>query len=134
MKTISYFLVLLLLSFSCTQKPSASEGWDALSGVFVNGEDTLKIEANIDFNMIGFDVTSQNELQWKTVFDDAEHLEATGKSEKFIFQDSSEYTFEDLIFTYSYSKDTWEIEDLVYQKKRDSNRVTDLSGIYQRVK
>ena len=134
MKAKSYFLVLLLLSFSCAQKPSGSEGWDDLSGVFAIGQDTLRIEANLDMNEIGFDITAQNEQQWKSVFNDADHLESTGKSEIFIFQDSSEYTFEDLIFTYNYSKDTWEIEDLVFLEKRDSDRMTDLSGIYQRVK
>ena len=127
-------LFLIIVGFSCTQKPSGSEGGDSLSGVFAKGEDTLKITANIDMDEIEFDITAQNDQQWKTVFNTASHLESVSDADKFVFQDSSEYTFEDLIFTYTYSKNQWEVTDLVFQNKRDEKRITDLSGTYVKVK
>ena len=132
MKPLPFFLI-LLISFSCTQKPSESEDEDSLSGVFANGPDTLRITANMDINEVEFDITVQNDQQWKSVFNSAAHLESTDDTEQYAFQDSSEYVFEDLVFTYIYSKKQWEITDLVYKENRESDRVTDLSGAYSRV-
>ena len=134
MKPLQFLsLILLMLSFSCTQKPSGSEGGDSLSGVFANNQDTLKITANMDMNEIEFDITAQNDQQWKSVFNSAPHLESTNDAIIFTFQDSSEYSFEDLTFTFNYSKKQWEITDIVFQNNSDINRKTDLSGIYLRV-
>lgn len=52
---------------------------------------------------------------------------------KYQFQDSSEYSIEDLKFTYSYTNDNWTIEDLVSENNRDTSRFINLSGLYVRV-
>ena len=127
---ITFFLI---VCYACTQKSTASEEWEALSGKFAINQDTLEITANLETNSMYFDIRVQNKQQWKSVFNDAAHVESTRNSEIFVFQDSSEYAFEDLVFTYSYRKDQWEVEDMVFENNRDNNLVTDLSGIYQRV-
>jgi len=76
---------------------------------------------------------AQNEEQWKTLFNTADHLESMDDQVKYQFQDSSEYSIEDLKFTYSYTNDNWTIEDLVSENNRDTSRFINLSGLYVRV-
>ncbi len=106
-----------------------------MSGIFVYNGDTLKITKDEESyaNEIEFYIVAQNEEQWKTVFNTAGHLESLDDQVKYQFQDSSEYSIEDLVFSYSYTNDNWTIEDLVSENNRDTSRLINLSGLYERV-
>jgi len=135
MSKIIYILLFTVLCFSCkksTETNYESEESNSRAGVFAIGSDTLKIEEEYDSD-ISFDISAVNENVQAFVFNTATTIESEEDYQKYSFSDSSEYTFEDLVFTYSYLNDTWTIDDLVWSNKLDTTRQIDLSGTYKRV-
>lgn len=138
MKNLIIILCIIVLFYSCGQDRSTSSSEDetfSMSGTFVYNGDTLKITKDEESysNEIEFDIVAQNEEQWITVFNTADHFESMDDQVKYQFQDSSEYSIEDLVFSYSYTNDNWTIEDLVSENNRDTSRLINLSGLYVRV-
>ncbi len=141
MKNLIIILWITVFFCSCGENKSASSsesGEDesvSMAGIFVYNGDTLKITKDEESysNEIEFDIVAQNEEQWITVFNTADHFESMDDQVKYQFQDSSEYSIEDLVFSYSYTNDNWTIEDLVSENNRDTSRLINLSGLYVRV-
>jgi hypothetical protein len=105
-KNLFYFTMALLLIASCKTKTESQSSPDELSmnGVFAKGIDTLKIEIGME-GTIDFDISASNEVVQAFVFNAAELFECGDDFDMFKFKDSSEYTYEDLIFTYTTNKD-----------------------------
>ena len=133
MKNIILIALSLILVSSCKTRTESQGSADELSmnGKFAKGTDTLKVDVGME-GTIDFDISASNEAVQTFVFNTAELFEYGDEYDKFMFKDSSEYSYQDLIFTYTYSSDTWKIEDLIWKNKLDSSRQIDLSGTYKR--
>ena len=132
-----YFIILsLLILSSCGSKQSGSteEEEKGVSGVFVNGSDTLKISKDPDafFNEIAFDLTVRNSFKQRFVFDTAPFADGNDDEETYVFIDSLGVIPTDLSFIYSYKKDEWRVIDKIFLENPDSTKHVDGSGVYTR--
>lgn len=138
-KYAAYAVILCVLS-SCSQNRSNStyteESATPQAGTFVNEHsDTLKIDIEVDsyFDEIDFDIMAERQDKVGTVFNTARLTDGTEDTETYLFQDSLSVIKSDMTFLYSYTTDSWTIEDLSGQMNSDSIQHIDYSGVYIRV-
>lgn len=103
-------------------------------GAFARGTDTLWVEAYDDpiQKHVQFQFYAANDKVGTNLADYADLLEATEAEERYVFKDSSDVTYADLVFIFSYETGDWRVEDNAFKDGIDTDM--DLSGAWVRVK
>jgi hypothetical protein len=143
MKHLSVVALAILVITGCGQKSGGSEysdeGEESLKflGTFSRKEgDTLKMTSYDPESYspeMEFEIQAIGETAQVFLFNYAPEGDYINDDVvQFFFKDSTDMSFEDLVFLYNYKDDSWTIEDNISKQGRDPNRVIDFSGVYKR--
>ncbi len=129
---VSIFMVVLACSSGGSSSQESAEEFSPF-GTFARGADSLwtqQFETSFE-QQVNFQFYASNDKVSYNLSDYADFSEGTDDEDIYIFKDTAELTYSDLILTFSYETGNWEVEDRAFKEGIETDM--DLSGEWVRV-